>query len=114
MWPFKRPDFYLSRDWRILRQWALSHYGRKCMKCGAVEGLQIDHILPRSKYPHLELSKHNVGVLCGPCNKTKSAKIERDYRPARAILYSMLAYILPRVILPTLIATMAYGFFAIP
>ncbi len=58
MW-FKR-NFYKSRKWIELRKWALAKYGAKCMKCGAMDDIQVDHILSRSRYPGLRLSKHNV------------------------------------------------------
>lgn len=51
------------------------------MKCGSTQEIQVDHVLPRSRYPRLKLSKHNVGILCKPCNLSKAAKIEPDYRP---------------------------------
>ena len=79
MWA--KRDFYQSKEWRQLREWALSKYGPVCMKCSSTQDIQVDHVLPRSRYPRLKLSKHNVGILCKPCNQSKAAKIEPDYRP---------------------------------
>ena len=81
MW-FK-PDFYKSRKWRELRKWALAKYGAKCMKCGSLDDIQVDHILSRSRFPRLRLSKHNVQILCGTCNKKKGSIDQTDYRPMR-------------------------------
>lgn len=39
------------------------------------EYLEIDHIQPLSKYPQLALDPQNLQLLCGPCNKKKSASI---------------------------------------
>lgn len=77
--------FYSSRKWRDLRFKALRLYGFKCMACGmtAADGvkLHVDHIKPRSRFPHLELSLENLQVLCEDCNLGKSNKSEDDLRP---------------------------------
>lgn len=79
--------FYSSKEWRALREWALNHYGRKCMhpKCkfGPIKSdtdLHIDHIKPKAKFPDLALDKDNVQVLCVLCNRTKSDRGMKDYR----------------------------------
>ena len=59
----KKPDpgFYLSREWRSLRYKVLLHYGKKCMACESITGpFHVDHILPRSKHPELELVFSNL------------------------------------------------------
>lgn len=41
----------------------------------------MDHIKPRSKYPHLELVFNNLQILCKNCNQGKSNIDETDWRP---------------------------------
>ncbi|MGV2810455.1 HNH endonuclease [Enterobacter cancerogenus] len=51
-------------------------YGGRCGACGvtAQHGfvMLVDHIKPRSKFPHLALEINNLQVLCEDCNKAKS------------------------------------------
>lgn len=73
--------FYLSKEWRKMRNITLARYGQKCMKCNAINvPIEVDHIKPRSKYPELELSFENLQVLCADCNRLKSNLNETDYR----------------------------------
>jgi 5-methylcytosine-specific restriction endonuclease McrA len=73
--------YYTSYAWDRLRRKVLKHYGCACMRCGAKDGpVHVDHIKPRSKYPHLEFEFDNLQVLCGPCNMKKSNINETDYR----------------------------------
>lgn len=79
-----RQAFYDSDAWKRLRYQALKMHGAICQCCGAsrADGVQIhvDHIKPRSKYPHLELELSNLQILCEPCNIGKSAIDETDWR----------------------------------
>jgi 5-methylcytosine-specific restriction endonuclease McrA len=76
--------FYDSREWRSLRVKALLKYGRKCCLCGrGVQDnvvLHVDHIQPRSKRPDLELSIHNLQILCADCNLGKSNNYSEKWR----------------------------------
>lgn len=73
--------FFDSPEWLRLRQLAFSKYGRKCMKCGTRDRLQVDHVKPRSIYPKLALDINNLQVLCKCCNLNKGLT-EIDYRPS--------------------------------
>lgn len=74
-------NFYTSKEWRELRYIALITYGRKCACCNSTENrLHVDHIKPRSIYPHLELDLNNLQVLCADCNIGKSNKFFDDFR----------------------------------
>lgn len=74
-------SFYLSKAWLQLRYAALHKFGRRCMACGATDGkMHVDHIKPRSIYPHLELEPDNVQILCEACNVGKSNLFETDWR----------------------------------
>ncbi len=72
-------DFYQSEEWQELRVLTLRKYGRICMLCRAKDTeLHVDHIKPKSKYPHLALDPDNLQVLCRQCNLGKSDKFNWD------------------------------------
>lgn len=77
-------DFYKSKEWRQARYKVLRRYGGACMACGATRSdgvkIHVDHIKPRSKYPHLELDLSNLQVLCEECNVGKGASDCVDWR----------------------------------
>lgn len=85
----KRPDFYETREWLELRYKVLRHYGGYCRLCGIRGGqkdeggkravIQVDHIKPRSKYPHLALSFKNLQPACKACNLGKSNKYHDNW-----------------------------------
>lgn len=64
---------------------------RKCLKCGADEGITRDHVVPRvllrqamdldtyQRFSH-ESRDVNIQPLCGPCNGEKADRAI-DYRP---------------------------------
>jgi len=49
----------------------------KCVKCGAINDLQIDHIYPKSKGGSDVLG--NLQVLCAKCNQKKSNQLQSKY-----------------------------------
>lgn len=78
---FREKCFYDSNQWRRLRYKVLTFYGRKCMCCGAMEGqMHVDHIKPRSRFPHLQYDFENLQILCADCNLGKSNDDCIDYR----------------------------------
>ena len=64
--------FYKTQAWKELRYIALGNSDGRCQCCGAKASdgvtLHVDHILPRSKYPQLELNLDNLQILCDDCN----------------------------------------------
>lgn len=76
-------EFLKSPEWKALRRKVVSHYGRRCMKCGHTpknpRHTNVDHIKPRKFFPWLALVFDNLQVLCGSCNKKKCNTIA-DYR----------------------------------
>lgn len=73
--------FYSSPEWHRLRDKVINFYGTKCMKCGDDNGTpHVDHIKPRSRFPHLELVFENMQVLCRYCNISKGNRNFFDYR----------------------------------
>lgn len=77
-------SFYESDEWRQLRYKVLKRDKGRCLLCGrgVAENviLHVDHIKPRSKYPHLELIEDNLQTLCEDCNLGKSNIDETDWR----------------------------------
>jgi 5-methylcytosine-specific restriction endonuclease McrA len=77
-------DFFLSRDWQTLRYQALRMSNGRCELCGRGKPdgvtLHVDHIKPRSKYPHLALELTNLQILCADCNMGKGNRCTRDWR----------------------------------
>lgn len=80
----KSYTFFDSPEWRKLRYEAILKYGRRCVCCGATPEtgaiIQVDHIKPRSKYPHLAFNINNLQVLCKDCNLGKGAWDKSDFR----------------------------------
>jgi hypothetical protein len=78
-------EFQRSDRWQRLRQRVIRTYGPICMRCGATDRpIHVDHIKPKSRYPHLALSFENLQVLCETCNLEKSNIDETDYRSRSA------------------------------
>lgn len=73
----------LMRDHNYNKSTAIAYVQAKgtCSYCGentlvnflGYYSAQIDHILPRSKYPDLELEQTNLVYACFFCNKLKSS-----------------------------------------
>lgn len=75
-------DFFSSREWLELRYEVLRKHGKECMLCGAKnKTIHVDHIKPRSKFPHLAMDINNLQVLCCDCNLGKGNKHQDDWRP---------------------------------
>jgi 5-methylcytosine-specific restriction endonuclease McrA len=58
-----------------------SAYEKKCMKCGSIDNIEVDHIYPISVYPEKQNDINNLQLLCKTCNLKKSNKFIVDYRP---------------------------------
>lgn len=70
-----------SANWKYLRKKIFEVQGDRCLCCGKKsEHLHVDHIKPKSRYPHLEFMIDNLQVLCPECNMKKSNSHETDYR----------------------------------
>lgn len=80
----KSVSFYDSDAWRSVRMPILRDHikknGRVCILCGCGGELHVDHIIPRSLRPDLELDPNNLQVLCRDCNLGKSNKDQTDFR----------------------------------
>ncbi|MCH1926063.1 HNH endonuclease [Shewanella sp. C32] len=78
--PSNNTSFYLSPAWLNLREEVLATREHRCALCNKTRAehniaLEVDHILPRSKYRELELDINNLQILCFECNRGKRAKV---------------------------------------
>jgi len=73
-------DFYDSNAWKVMRVVVFGYWGHCCLRCGSFDDLHIDHVVPRSIAPELEMEFDNLQVLCESCNLEKSNKNSNDYR----------------------------------
>ncbi len=49
--------FYYTQDWQVVSAFIRKIYPNKCMKCNCKNSeIHVDHIIPRSIRPDLELS----------------------------------------------------------
>ncbi len=86
---FGGEEFYQSDSWFDVRYRAIKLHGRCCQCCGTTASpsnpIQVDHIKPRSKYPHLALDISNLQILCRDCNLGKRAWDETDWRDSNEV-----------------------------
>lgn len=76
-----------TKSWKFLREKVLEIQGDRCLCCGTkTASMHIDHIKPKSRYPHLEFMIDNLQVLCPSCNKKKSFNDETDYRRSNHLI----------------------------
>ena len=80
-------DIHNDPRWAKLRDRAYRRYGRVCMATGETSGLNVDHIKPASKFPHLAFKLSNVQILHEGINKAKSDSYMWDFRPYKWKLY---------------------------
>lgn len=71
------PTRYIPED---IRDAVLLRDGNKCVKCGATESLEIDHIVPVSKGGKGVIE--NLQVLCIVCNRRKRVSVAGRYADA--------------------------------
>lgn len=55
------------------RRFVWDRDGGRCQECGRNRELQFDHIIPRAWGG--SSNAENVQLLCGPCNRRKSARL---------------------------------------
>lgn len=61
----------------VNRREVLDRDGHICAACGSINDLQIDHIIPVSRGGSDDMS--NLQILCGPCNRSKGAKLPDEW-----------------------------------
>jgi 5-methylcytosine-specific restriction enzyme A len=69
--------FYSSKAWKVRRD-ARRHANPLCQECEANGVLTpmhaVDHVLPRSTHPELELDYENTQSLCERCHNRKTGR----------------------------------------
>ena len=84
--PSFRAKFRRYWDWSTIRAVVISSWrqgDKRCNGCGTFirgKSIHVDHIQPRSKYPHLRYLKSNLQVLCDRCNRHKHDYDGDDWR----------------------------------
>lgn len=62
-----------AKEWKDIKE----KHGNKCLKCGSIENISMDHVIPLAKGGEHDVN--NIQPLCRHCNSVKNAKHE-DYR----------------------------------
>jgi 5-methylcytosine-specific restriction endonuclease McrA len=57
--------------WRELRESVLERDGRRCVKCGSTDRVEVNHIIPFRRFDsHVEANRpENLETLCLPCHR---------------------------------------------
>lgn len=83
-----------DKRWPALRLAAKRRDGFKCVQCGAVGRLEVDHIKPVRTHPELSFDLTNLQSLCTPHHSAKT-KLEcgfgNELPPDRAAWRDLLA-----------------------
>lgn len=69
--------------WELL----LGFYNSRCLKCGVVDRLELDHVIPLSQGGDHAL--WNAQILCRSCNASKGSRRSDDYRGGRILVASI-------------------------
>ena len=82
--------------WEIL----LDYYGYQCCRCGSVEKLTHDHVIPLSWFCSTH-SLQNSQVLCQKCNSEKHNSTRADYRDGNIITLEIESQIISKRMKPS-------------
>lgn len=80
----KRYSMKRSIGWNLPSDYwekAIDYYGDCCMRCGANDDLEYDHIIPVSWGIISSYDFMNLQILCGACNVSKGNRSSIDFRP---------------------------------
>jgi 5-methylcytosine-specific restriction endonuclease McrA len=67
-------DFYTTLRWRLLRDFMLWFYGRRCMRCGSTYRVEVDHIIARARGEfgrEYQWMPRNLQILCREHNQER-------------------------------------------
>lgn len=75
--------FFYTQEWKEIRYQVLKRDDGRCQLCGRSQRdgviMNVDHIKPRLKYPHLALDIKNLQTLCSSCNLGKGWRDETSW-----------------------------------
>jgi 5-methylcytosine-specific restriction endonuclease McrA len=74
----RRKTYYSKKEWDPVRKKVFERDGDTCYVCGG-KATQVDHLLPKSKYPELALSLENLKPICWPCNREKNTTVKEEF-----------------------------------
>ena len=58
--------------WKALRAAVLERDDWRCVQCGELRRLEVDHIMPVKTHPELAWDMGNLQILCGRCHSRKT------------------------------------------
>lgn len=80
--PSRKHDEWVARQtWRVLRWTIFLRDGCRCVLCGAVDRLEIDHIVPRSAGG--SDTQSNLRTLCAACNRNRRNRLPESFKKKR-------------------------------
>jgi 5-methylcytosine-specific restriction enzyme A len=79
-YPRHGASIYQTKQWKSVRFLAKRRDGWKCVQCGAVGRLEVDHVKPLRTHPELAFDLANLQSLCPACHSRKTA-IETGITP---------------------------------
>lgn len=65
-------SIYRTPRWKAVRLLAKRRDGFRCIKCGAVGRLEVDHVKPLRTDPDLAFELSNLQTLCITCHSAKT------------------------------------------
>jgi len=72
-------DYYLTKEWITIRDNVLRKWGRRCMRCGSEENINVHHIITYKERQEF-LTLMHFFVLCAKCHKKVEGKgIEEQF-----------------------------------
>lgn len=69
-----------TQRWKALRLQVIRRDEWKCVQCGDMRRLEVDHILPVKTHPELAFVLSNLQCLCGSCHARKT-RLEVGHKP---------------------------------
>jgi 5-methylcytosine-specific restriction protein A len=69
-----------SPRWPALRLQAKRRDGWRCVECGGVGRLEVDHVLPVRSHPAVAFELSNLQTLCVSCH-TRKTRLECGHDP---------------------------------
>ncbi|MGR3515376.1 MAG: HNH endonuclease [Paracoccaceae bacterium] len=69
-----------TKRWKALRLEVLRRDDWRCVRCGDMRRLEVDHVLPVKTHPELSFALSNLQCLCASCHSRKT-RLEVGHKP---------------------------------